>query len=104
MPKTPDNYSSNSPGLTQSSTVIKLPEDGLNIEKYRESEEARKIVAWVQSEWSKAKTARTQKQLQWFNNMSMFYGHHWVEQTRGNFPDGYKDKLVYTPQTLLPPT
>lgn len=97
MPKTPDSYSLNSLELTQSSTVIKLPEDGLNIEKYRESEEARKLVAWVQSEWAKAKTARTQKQLQWFNNMSMFYGHHWVEQTRGNFPDGYRDKL-FTPR------
>jgi hypothetical protein len=97
MAKMPDNYSSNSLELTQSSTVIKLPEDGLNIEQYRESEEARKLVAWVQSEWQKAKTARTQKQLQWFNNMSMFYGHHWVEQTRGDFPDGYKDKL-FTPR------
>jgi hypothetical protein len=97
MPKTPDNYSSNSLELTQSSTVIKLPEDGLNIEQYRETEEARKLVAWVQSEWQKAKTARSQKQLQWFNNMSMFYGHHWVEQTRGNFPDGFRDKL-FTPR------
>jgi hypothetical protein len=97
MAKKPDNYSPNSPGLTQSSTVIKLPEDGLNIEKFRESAEAKKMVAWVQSEWSKAKVARTQKQLQWFNNMAMFYGHHWVEQTRGDFPDGYKDKL-FTPR------
>jgi len=97
MPEMPDNYSQNSPGLTQSSTVIKLPEDGLNIDKYRESEEARKLVAWVQSEWTKAKTARSQKQLQWFHNMSMFYGHHWLEQTRGNFPEGYKDKL-FTPR------
>jgi hypothetical protein len=97
MAEMPDNYSQNSPGLTQSSTVIKLPEDGLNIEKYRESEEARKLVAWVQSEWTKAKTARSQKQLQWFHNMSMFYGHHWVEQTRGNFPEDYRDKL-FTPR------
>ena len=97
MAEMPDNYSQNSPGLTQNSTVIKLPEDGLNIEKYRESEEARKLVAWVQSEWTKAKTARSQKQLQWFHNMSMFYGHHWVEQTRGNFPEDYRDKL-FTPR------
>ena len=97
MAEMPDSYSQNSPGLTQSSTVIKLPEDGLNIEKYRESEEARKLVAWVQSEWAKAKTARSQKQLQWFHNMSMFYGHHWVEQTRGNFPEDYRDKL-FTPR------
>lgn len=97
MPKTPDNYSLNSLELTQSSTVINLPEDGLDIEKYRESNEAQKLVAWVQSEWTKAKTARSQKQLQWFHNMSMFYGHHWVEQTRGNFPEDYRDKL-FTPR------
>ena len=97
MPKTPDSYSLNSLELNQSSTVIKLPEDGLDIEKYRESDEAAKLVAWVQSEWSKAKTARSQKQLQWFHNMSMFYGHHWVEQTRGNFPEDYRDKL-FTPR------
>jgi len=27
----------------------------------------------------------------------MFYGHHWVEQTRGNFPEDYRDKL-FTPR------
>jgi len=61
MPETPDSYSQNSPGLTQSSTVIKLPEDGLNLDKYRESEEARKLVAWVQSEWTKAKNCSFSK-------------------------------------------
>ena len=97
MAKKPDSYSQNSPESNPNSTVINLPEDGINLEKYRESTEARKLVAWVQSEWSRAKTARSQKQLQWFNNMSMFYGHQWVEQTRGNFPEGYQDKL-FTPR------
>lgn len=97
MAKMPDNYSSNSLELTQSSTVIKLPEDGLNLEKFRQTKEAQQLVAWVQSEWQKAKTARTQKQLQWFNNMSMFYGHQWLEQTRGTFPEDYRDKL-FTPR------
>ena len=97
MAKKPDSYSQNSLESNQSSTVIKLPEDGLNIEKYRETEEARKLVSWVQSEWSKAKTARSQKQLQWFSNMSMFYGQQWTEQTRGGFPEDYRDKL-FTPR------
>jgi hypothetical protein len=97
MPEMPDNYSSNSLELTQSSTVIKLPEDGLNLEKFRKTKEAQQLVAWVQSEWQKAKTARIQKQLQWFNNMSMFYGHQWLEQTRGTFPEDYRDKL-FTPR------
>jgi len=97
MAEKPDSYSQNLQASIQSSTVIKLPEDGLNIDKYRQSKEAQNLVAWVQSEWTKAKTARSQKQLQWFNNMSMFYGHQWVEQTRGNFPEDHRDKL-FTPR------
>lgn len=97
MAETPDNYLQRSLGSTQNSTVTSLPEDGLDIEKFRETKEAKQLVAWVQSEWQKAKTARTQKQLQWFHNMAMFYGHQWVEQTRGRFPEDYRDKL-FTPR------
>ena len=97
MPKKPDSYLQNSPESNPSSTVINLPEDGINLEKYRDSQEGQRLVAWVQSEWSKAKTARSQKQLQWFSNMSMFYGHQWLEQTRGSFPEDYRDKL-FTPR------
>lgn len=97
MAEKPDSYSQNSQASIQSSTVIKLPEDGLDIEKYRKSKEAQNLVAWVQSEWSKAKNARNQKQLQWFSNMSMFYGHQWVEQTSSNFPGEQRDKL-FTPR------
>ena len=97
MAETPDNYLQRSLGSTQNSTVTSLPEDGLDIEKFRETKEAQQLVAWVQSEWQKAKTARTQKQLQWFHNMAMFYGHQWVEQTRGRFPEDYRDKL-FTPR------
>lgn len=97
MAETPDNYLQRSLGSTQSSTVTNLPGDGLNIEKYRKTKEAQQLVAWVQNEWQKAKTARTQKQLQWFHNMAMFYGQQWVEQTRGRFPEDYRDKL-FTPR------
>jgi len=97
MAKKQDSSSQNLLELNQNSTVTSLPDDGTDIEKYRESNEAKKLVAWVQSEWQKAKTARTQKQLQWFHNMAMFYGHQWVEQTRGNFPEDYRDKL-FTPR------
>lgn len=97
MAETPDSYLQRSLGSTQNSTVTNLPQDGLDIEKFRETKEGQQLVAWVQSEWQKAKTARTQKQLQWFHNMAMFYGHQWVEQTRGRFPEDYRDKL-FTPR------
>jgi len=97
MAEKPDSYLQRSLGSTQNSTVTNLPEDGLDLEKFRETKEGQQLVAWVQSEWQKAKTARTQKQLQWFHNMAMFYGHQWVEQTRGRFPEDYRDKL-FTPR------
>ena len=97
MAEKPDSYLQRSLGSTQNSTVTNLPEDGLDLEKFRETKEGQHLVAWVQSEWQKAKTARTQKQLQWFHNMAMFYGHQWVEQTRGRFPEDYRDKL-FTPR------
>ena len=97
MPKNSSSYTENSTHLDQSSTITKLPDGEINIEKYRESQEAKKLVSWVESEWSKAKTARSQKQNQWFNNMSMFYGHHWLEKTQSNLPTGYGDKY-HTPR------
>ena len=97
MAKKPESYSQNLPDTTQSSTVINLPEGGQDLEKFKQSKEAKQLVAWVQSEWQRAKTARSQKQLQWFHNMSMFYGHQWVEQTRQYHPEGFRDKL-FTPR------
>ena len=97
MPKNSESYKQNSAEPNQGSTITKLPDGEINIEKYRESQEAKKLVSWVKSEWSKAKTARSQKQNQWFNNMSMFYGYHWLEKTQSNLPTGYGDKY-HTPR------
>lgn len=87
----------NSQESTQSSQVTELPDSGINIDTFRESEEAAKIVAWVQEQWGKAKQNRSQKQMQWYENMSMFYGQQWVEQTRSAFPSEFRDKM-FTPK------
>lgn len=87
----------NSQELTQSSQVTELPDSGINMDAFRESEEAAKLVAWVQEQWNKAKQNRSQKQMQWYENMSMFYGQQWIEQTRSAFPSEFRDKM-FTPK------
>lgn len=97
MPKKLEPSLPNSQELTQSSTITELPNSGIDLVKFRDSEEAAKLVAWVQEQWGKAKQNRSQKQMQWYENMSMFYGQQWVEQTRSAFPSEFRDKM-FTPK------
>lgn len=78
-----------------SSSPTKLPkDDGLNLDKYVQSKDATALAAWVKQEYTKAKQARTQRQLQWYTNMAMFYGQQWVEATGKNYPEGFQAKLM----------
>jgi hypothetical protein len=52
------------------------------------------MAAWVKGEYTKAKQARTQRQMQWYTNMAYFYGQQWVEQTGNNYPSDLQGKLV----------
>lgn len=97
MPKNTEPSLQSSLESTPNSTVTELPDSGIDLEKFRESKEAAQLVAWVQEQWNKAKQNRSQKQLQWYQNMSMFYGQQWVEQTRSAFPSEFRDKM-FTPK------
>jgi hypothetical protein len=96
MTENSESYTQSSTEPSQSSTITNLPTEGMDIEKYRETKEGRTLVAWVKSEHTKARMARKQKETQWFSNMSMFYGQHWLEKTKSNLPLGYADKF-HTP-------
>lgn len=87
--------SPNSASTQSSSSPTSLPnESGVNIEKFVQSKDAMKLAQWVQSEYTKAKQARTQRQLQWYTNMAFFYGQQWVEQTGNQYPADLQGKLV----------
>lgn len=51
-----------------------LSPEGSDLDTFRRTPEAKKLVKWVKTEFDKAKTARAAKVQQWFVNMSMFYG------------------------------
>jgi len=82
-----------------SSTPTLLPSDQTpnDIKAYRESEDGKALVAWVKQEYNRAKGERSRQQSQWYVNMSMFYGQHWVERTSKLTPGGYDNKL-FTPR------
>ena len=81
--------------VTNSASPTKLPQDdGFSMQSFAATKDAAKLAAWVKSEYTKAKQARTQRQLQWYTNMAFFYGQHWVEQTGGNWPADMQGRLV----------
>lgn len=85
----------NSDSTQNSSAPTKLPvSEGFDLQKYVQSKEANKLASWVKSEYTRAKQARTQRQLQWYTNMAYFYGQQWVEQTGNNYPADLQGKLV----------
>ena len=90
------NPSSRSSELTASSSEpTKLPQDdGFNAQSFAASKDAAKLAAWVKSEYSRAKQARTQRQQQWYTNMAFFYGQQWVQPTGKDYPADLQGKLV----------
>jgi hypothetical protein len=71
-----------------------LPQDQTpDIAKYRGTKDGQALAAWVTSQYAKSKSERQRKQSQWYVNMAMFYGQHWVERTSSLTPGGYDNKL-----------
>lgn len=72
--------------------MIEAP--GFDLEKFRGTKDAATLAAWVQEEYAKARAARAQRQMQWYVNMAMFYGKHYVEVTGKQYPAGFQSKLT----------
>jgi hypothetical protein len=64
------------------------------MKSFAASKDAAKLAAWVKSEYTKAKQARTQRQSQWYMNMAFFYGQQWVQQSGKNYPQDMQGRLV----------
>mgnify|MGYP000415018941 CR=1 FL=1 len=87
--------SRNLESTASSSEPTKLPQDdGFNAKSFAASKDAAKLAAWVKSEYSRAKQARTQRQQQWYTNMAFFYGQQWVQPTGKDYPADLQGKLV----------
>lgn len=78
-----------------SSDPTKLPDqNSRELDKLRASREAEKIVGWVNEQYTRSKSARQSKQLQWYTNLAFFFGKQYVEQVRNTAPEGFRDRLT----------
>lgn len=84
-------------GLPDTPTTLPQGSEELSLESIRDSKDGAKLVAFVKSEYERAKQARTTKQIQWFLNLSMYYGNQYAEHQRVN-ADGLRDKIA-TPRS-----
>jgi hypothetical protein len=61
---------------------------------FRMTEEGKKLVTWVQSEFSRCKTARQVKERIWYQNMAFYLGHQWIDSIAKNLPNSVAGKMV----------
>lgn len=65
-----------------------------DLKKFRESDEGKRLTKWVLDEFSRCKTARTQKERVWYRNMAMVLGHQWLDAVGKELPNGLAGKLI----------
>ena len=92
-PKSASTRSSSAEVPDTQITMVENPDEGFDLAKFRGTPEAKALTDWVQEQYTKARQARTQRQLQWYVNMAMFYGKQYVEVTGKNYPAGMQQKL-----------
>jgi hypothetical protein len=70
---------------TASSPVSDLSgEGGVELDTLRKLRDAEKIAAFINTGFDKAKSAKTNKQTQWYENLSFIFGRQWVDVLAGN--------------------
>ena len=64
------------------------------IKRFRKSDAGKALIAWVHSEYGRAKTGRSRTQLQWHKNMAMYSGQQNLAFTSEKTAEGFANKLV----------
>ncbi len=75
-------------------SVVSAPEEaGFDLYAFRESEDGKKLIKWALDEFTRCKTAKTQKQRQWYLNMAFVFGHQWLDILNKRLPDSLSGKF-----------
>lgn len=87
MPKNPQLSAISSPVSAPevgTPTVATAPEsEGFDLIAFRESKEGKALTDWAMKEFSRCKSAKTQKQRQWYTHMAFNFGHQWISIMTG---------------------
>lgn len=93
-PKSESTPTSSAASTGPEPTITLLEQNpAFDLEKFRGTKDAKALTDWIQEQYTKARQARTQRQLQWYVNMAMFYGKQYVEVTGKQYPAGMQAKL-----------
>ena len=92
-PSETSSLASASPDLTAPDGIVVLPEQ-IDVVKFRQTDEGRALVKWALDEFTRCKQAKAQKQRQWYVNLSMVYGHQWIDTLGHALPESVAGKLV----------
>lgn len=68
---------------TPSSPASDFPEE-VSLDSLREKKRAAELAAFINDGFSSAKSARTNKQTQWYENLSFIFGRQWIDVMKGN--------------------
>ena len=74
-----NEYATNLPSAPEG----ELADDSI-LNQFKKKEDAKKLVAWVKSEYEKAKAARKQEELEWYQNLAFYNGKQYHEWTTRN--------------------
>ncbi len=69
---------------TTSSPPVSDDGEAVSLDTIRKQREAQKLADWINKEFSRAKSARTNKQTQWYENLSFLFGRQWINVMPGN--------------------
>lgn len=75
----------NSLASTQMNSALQVGELSPDLIKLlNDSEDTKKLAAWIKSEYLKCKSARIKQERQWYLNMAFYRGYQWVAYLKGS--------------------
>jgi hypothetical protein len=63
-------------------TLPVLEDTSFDLDAFKKTQDAQKLIQWIRSEQDRAANARTRQVQQWRLNLFMVFGNQWVERTR----------------------
>lgn len=67
---------------TESADLLALPEQTVDLIKFRASKQGRELAAWVRTNLTKSRTERSRKETQWRLNLAFIFGQQYAEVSK----------------------
>ena len=97
LKKQPSSATSSPASDDPGSSAVHVEEpEGFDLYSFRESEEGKELIGWVQNEFSRSRGYKTRKHRLWYTFMSFTFGHQWIDILSNAVP-GSATKIKASP-------